>query len=508
MRFLYDNLTVIIVALVASSLTWLFGGARAEWLAPAAPWMLLFLAEAVIAFPQRHENESIHEARIRTWRTLRGDTVVWLALLLIAILAIPFFNVGLCPNCDAGLIAAGKNAAPPYKSLPFCVNVQQHLNVFYWFAIALGCAIAVRDGLCPRGQRAVLALIVWNGLALAVLGFIQVASGAQGPYWTKLYADPKIGLFFATWGYPNMAGDYFTTLFGIAIAQWRWSCDLESTDAQNLGRVKTSHRVFWRKNLYLLPAAVFYVAALTTLSRAAIILVTVLAAVSFFHAFRVYTHGLGRAARVRQGTVVFGLSALLVFFAVQATPDKVQNEVNSLDADTVLTRIAGKNQYHVRVATELWKDHPAFGCGGWGYRHFCAGKMAKSDYHYLRYQGGCNVHNDWLQFLAEHGLVGLLLILAVIGGLLKPTLVGWSRLYRVAMFQRGKARPPRPIAIFALPASALCILLTLTATVVHSFADCPLRAAAILTLFFILMPASAGYLPQSALTGEKEKSAH
>jgi len=504
MSWLYDNMTAVLVALAASALTWLFGGTRSDWLEPAVPWMLLFLAEAIFAFPQRHAGESVYEARERTWRTLRRDPVVWLSVVFLVLLAVPFVNVGLCPSCDAQQIAAGACAEPPFKGLPFCVNVTHHLNVYLWFAVALFCAIAVRDALCSRGKRLVLSLVVWNGLVLAVFGFVQVALAAEGPYGVSLNSDPKLGDFFATWGYPNMAGDYFTTLFGLSIALWRRALDDESAGSDASHRVTTAHRVFWRKHLYLLPAATFYAAALATLSRAAIMLVTVLAALYFFHAFRSFAHGLPRAARVKRGTIAFGLAAVLVFFAVLATPEAVQREVGTLDADAVLTRISGKGEYHNRVAVELWKDHPAFGCGGWGYKHFCVGKMTEKERKSLQMVGGINVHNDWLQFLAEHGLVGLLLLLVLLAFLVKPVFVGWSRLYHAAKFLRGKARPPSPVAVFALPAPAFCALLTALATAVHSFADCPLRSAAVLTLFFIVLPACAGFLPPGAVASGGE----
>lgn len=504
MRFLYDNMAAVVVALVASALTWLFGGTRSAWLAAAAPWMILFVIEAMFAFPQRHEGESAYDARERVWRSLRRDPFVWVSIVLLIVLALPFVNVGLCPICDAQLIASGSDPEPPFAFLPSCVNRMHHLNVFLWFAVALPCAAAVRNALCGRGRRRVLSLVVWNGFFLALLGFVQSATGATGPYWTNLGCEGMPGDFFATWGYPNMAGDYFTTLFALSAALWRRAHDDEAAGSETSRRVTVSHRVFWRKNLYLLPAAVFYVAALTTLSRAAIILVTALAVIFFLHAFRSFTYRLNRAARVKHGTIALVSAALVTFFAVISIPEPMQREVDTLDTDAVLTRISGKGQYHVRVATELWKDRPVFGWGGWGYKHFCLGKMTPAERKQLQMVGGINVHNDWLQFLAEHGLVGLGLILATLVLLLLPTLVAWCRLYGAARFDRGKQRPASPIAIFALPAGSFCVLMAALATVVHSFGDCPLRSAAVLTLFYVALPAAAGFLPRET-TAEAEE---
>ena len=73
------------------------------------------------------------------------------------------------------------------------------------------------------GKRALLALIVWNGLALGVIGALQQVTHASGPLW--LDEGIKGAYFFSTFGYPNMAGDYFTTLFGLSIGLWRWQLD-------------------------------------------------------------------------------------------------------------------------------------------------------------------------------------------------------------------------------------------------------------------------------------------
>ncbi|MBQ2629085.1 MAG: hypothetical protein IJG13_05345, partial [Kiritimatiellae bacterium] len=83
--------------------------------------------------------------------------------------------------------------------------------------------LIVRRGLEPRGKRLVLELAVWNGAALAVLGFVQHAMDAPGPLWSEAsgLVQGQVGDFFSTFGYPHMAGDDFTLLFGISVALWR-----------------------------------------------------------------------------------------------------------------------------------------------------------------------------------------------------------------------------------------------------------------------------------------------
>ena len=171
---------------------------------------------------------------------------------------------------------------------------------------------------------------------------------------------------------------------------------------------------------------------------------------------------------------------------------------DTLDDTTMLDRVTGKAQYHVDVATALWKDHKLFGCGGWGYAHLCVPKMQELeiDTKGLQTVGGAYVHNDHLQFLVEHGLVGYGCLVAIVVLLVWPVVRQWRDMVRDLRFKKAKELPPRPIAIFALPAPVFFILMTFLATFIHAFGDCPLRSCAVLDLFFISLAALPGFMPK------------
>lgn len=502
MSFLYNNIAAITVAVTASVVAWMFGGARGDLLLPVVPWLCALMVEVLICFPQRHHDETTYDARERLWHDLKRSWLVKISLVFMALLLVPFVNNGLCPGCDAAQIATGVSPEPPCSFLPTCVSRLGHYNTVMWFMIVIPSALAVRYGLTRRGKRLVLQLIVWNGAALAVLGFVQSATGAMGPFWCALPDGQRVD-FFSSFGYPNMAGDYFTTLFGLAIALWRDVCEKdyrENLAKSSSERAKDADRLgrFWRRNYFLLPAAVFFFAALNTLSRAAIILVTVTAVVYFAHTLVVILSRMRKSRRVFIGVwslVVFGL---LVFFAAIFMPEKIQREVNTLDDTTMLDRVTGKAHYHVDVATALWKDHKLFGCGGWGYAHLCVPKMQELeiDTKGLQTVGGAYVHNDHLQFLAEHGLVGYGCLAAIVVLLVWPVVRQWRDMVRDLRFKKAKELPPRPIAIFALPAPVFFILMTVLATFIHAFGDCPLRSCAVLDLFFISLAALPGFMPK------------
>ena len=500
MSFLCNNAAVLAVAAVVSLMSWMFGGTRGGLLIPVVPWVFALMVEVILCFPQRHAYETTYEARERVWEALKRDPLTWVVVGFMALLLVPFVNKGLCVICDAAAIASGADPKPPVPIIPFCVNRIDHLNVVLWFAVALPAMIAVKHSLVRRGKRLVLSMIVWNGVLLAVLGFVQHAMDAPGPLWCTM-TGLKTGYvsdFFSTFGYPNMAGDYFTTLFGLSVALWRDCCEqhrLQSIDNQKDGVVKT-RLTFWKRHYYLIPAVIFFYAALNTLSRAAIMLVTITAVVYFVHTFVSFLSRMRRAKKAWAALwSLLGL-AVVLFFSVTFAPSGVSREVDTLNTEVVLDRVTGKGQYHVRVATEIWKDHPLFGVGGWGYIHFCIPKMTPSEYRNIQMVGGINVHNDYLQFLAEHGVVGFGALVAMVLLLLWPVLKVWAWLVKGVRFMKSTDRPPQPVQVFALPAPAFCILTTAVSTLIHSFGDCPMRSPAVLVLFFVSLAAIPGFLPK------------
>jgi len=501
MSFLYNNVAAVTVALVASVMVWLFGGTRGDLLPSVVPWLFALMVEVLFCFPQRHRNESTYAARSRVWHAIKKDPVVWISLGLLGLLLVPFMNNGLCPSCDVRLIASGLDPQPPIPFLPFCVNRLDHLNVVLWFLIVLPALVLVRHGLTRRGKRMVLQLIMWNGAAVAVEGFVQAATGAPGPLWNgdSGLAGNRPGTFFATFGYPNMAGDYFTTMFGLAVALWRDHYEQMRKERALLtkaGETDIRPLLFWNQHYFLIPAALFFFAALNTLSRAAIILVTTTTVVYFLHTLVSFLSGMSRARRVTVGVWSLVIFGLLVFFARMFMPENMQREVHSLEAVGVLDRMTGKGEHHATAATALWKDHLLFGCGGWGYAHLGLRKLKPEERRRAVTVGGINVHNDHLQFLAEHGLVGFGAMTAIALLLLVPVFSDWRRLVNQCRFKKGKDLPPKPVLIFALPAPVFFILITILTTFIHAFSDCPLRSPAILMLYFVSMAALPGFMPK------------
>ncbi len=514
MDMLFKNLAVILVFLTMAACTWLNGGLRVDSLVPTLPWMLVFLFEGMLFFPQRRPYEDAVTARRRVWRSLRKDPLLYFILLFLLVLLVPFVNRGLCPSCDypqimklaaATGLPAAEVAKPPVPFSPFCVNVQEQFNVLLWFLPALMAALAAKHALSRQGKRVLLEMIVWNAVGLAVLGFIQQGTGAEFPYWGK--PSSKVH-FFSVFAYPNMAGAFFVMAFAFSIGLWQH----RAAEVAVLPKLDKSHSLKeqalnrWLRAHYPLVAVVLlFFGVLCTLCRAALMTVFILSVLAFvYYVLTLLFSRHDRARRVRHAAFALGGALFFLLLVFIFAPPELGKEMGSIDSFGVLDRVSGKAQYHTRVAFEIFKDHPLFGVGGWGYKHFTLSYLTEKELKQMQDVGGANVHNDYLQFLCEHGAIGLLLLVGAVVLLVYPLFRDWCKLYLAARFMKADKAPPRPRAIFCLPAGTFWILLGNVVLIIHACGDCPMRCAAVLSMFFVSLACADGYIPREIAEGRSK----
>ena len=500
------NLAVFLVFLTPAACAWLGGGTRTEALVPTLPWLLAFLFEGMLFFPQRRPYEDAVSARRRVWGALRRDPLFYFALLFLLVLLVPFVNRGLCPACDelqilkraaeTGLPAEDA-ARPPVPFAPFCVSAPDQFNVLLWFLPALAAMLAAKHALLRQGKRLLMEMLVWNATALAVLGFVQQGTGAAAPYWGEAAAKVH---FFSVFGYPNMGGAFFVTAFAFAVGLWQRrvaeTAALPPLDPTGATRQRVLKR--WLRAHYPLAAVVLlFFGVLCTLCRAAMLSAFVLAFLAFvYHLLALLFSRHARARRVRSAAFALGGGLFFLLLVAVFAPPDFGAELATVDSIGVLDRVSGKAQYHARVATDIFKDHPLFGVGGWGYKHFVLSYLTRDELRRVQSDGGANVHNDYLQFLCEHGAVGLFLLVGIALLLAAPVFRDWYRLYRAARFMKADKAPPRPRAIYCLPAGAFWTLLGNAALLVHACGDCPMRSAAVLSLAAVSLACAEGYVPR------------
>ena len=547
MDIFFRSIPVLLIFPTLAALTWIRGGTQGDLLVPTVPWLLTLVFEVIICFPQRHYGEDAVQARQRCWRRIGRDPVFFLTLFfLVIVLGIPFLNQGLCPTCDYGKILMaleqeGVNTSslsleemlalvddkapnPLVPFAPFCVNLRHHFEVFMWFLPALTAMLAARHALLRPGKRMLVEMLVWNAAALAVFGFVQRATGAKfvmmwdqaeyealiaainkpltdvttgKPLWGYIVTpDPH---FFATFGYPNMAGSFFMLAFAVSIGVWMTHVmEVESErppDKVEIARQRLLLR-FIRAHYMLIPVTLNFLGALFTYSRMAIVTTLVMAVLAFvYYVLRLLLARVDRARQVKRAAVSFVGAVLLLVVGVVFAPENVLDEISTTGSHEAFNRLTGKNDYQASVALKLVKKYPAFGCGGWGYKHLCLNQMSADEKGKINSMGPANVHNDYLQFLCEHGFIGFGCLLGIFFCLVVPIFRDWGRLYRASRFLATGIAPSSPRAIYCISPGIFWILVGCFSVALHAVLDAPLRSGAVLGLFFVSLACADGFLP-------------
>ena len=451
-------------------------------------WLVSLVSLAgLFVLPQRWPNEEWGHARKRVRKFLLHDRASWVIAALLILLLIPLVNRGLCPGCDWERIAAGADPRPPLRFLPFCVSPFEHADVFEWFFASLTAALFVRAGLTRHGQRLSYEFLVWNGAALALFGFLRQAMTSPGQL-------PAGWDGFSIFGYVNHAGAFFTLSFALALGLWCYR--MAELAARDPREDPPKHPVVITH--YPVVAVVLTaIAVFDTVCRAAMMLTILLALLFFAYAV------LASFTRERKHNRFAATSALLALMGLAVTimtfaPQSVINELKTLSVRTVVDRASGKNQYHERVAMAMVRKYPIHGVGGWGYRHFCSSfmteKECKAAFAGLQSgDGAANVHNDYLQFLVEHGVVGFGLMLAVFLLLWRTVMASWRMEYLSYRFVKSEQTPVSPIAVYCVSAPVFWTLIGTAVMMLHALGDCPLRGTAILATLLVSVTSAMGF---------------
>lgn len=478
-----------LISLVAAFLPVFVEVWRPVWAGPQVPssqWLIVPLISVVAIFvvPRRCEGVSYARAARGAAVCFFTDPLVYVALALLLLLAVPLFNVGLCPACDARAIADGACADPPFRYLPFCVSAVEHLSVFRWFLSAIAVTLAVRFGLRRKWKRIFCEVLVWHAALVSVFGFVRMFA-----------ADASAAKGFSVFGYVNQGAAFFTVSFALSLGLWAMrQMEMAEKDAKG---APGAHPFLGRHYPALL-VALNFLGALATLSRAAILFLIVLSAVFFVYVFVASMAGKSRVHRIGGLASLLILLGFVISVSVFAPPD-VGRELATLTARGIADRASGVGQYHERVATAIMRDHPLFGVGGWGYRHFCASYLTPKEREGLQATGGANVHNDYLQFVAEHGLVGFGLMVLLLFFIVRDGIDVWRSAYIRYRFTITEKTPIAPLVVFCVNPMVFFAVLGVLCIMFQALGDCPLRSSAVLVTCLSGIAAVQGYDEQENL---------
>lgn len=489
MNLFVRNVLFFHVLALVLAFSWIHGGTRPDLLLPVIPWLSFMALELMLVFPQAKSDETLAEARSRVFAALIRDPLLYLALLLTIYLCLPFANVAGHPEYNVAL-DVWRNPPPPNALLPFCADPKEHAVILLWFPPVLIAALATKHGLLKRSKRLLFESICWNGAVLSAFGFWQLLTGAQSVFW----GTQKFSHFFSTFGYPNFAGAYFTLLFALSTGLW-----LNKAGLGIIGPVRvqgTFDIPSFGERHYMLGAVLLnFAGAIASLSRAAILLsalvLLVLGAYAIFGLWQIFD----LAAKVKMSVSVIIVFGLIGIFLGALAPKSLKTEIATINPDAIIMRVSGRGQYHNEMAKVIYRDHRWFGVGGWGYPHYLLSYMTPEQRKRMQIAGGVNVHNDTLQFLAEHGTVGFALIISCALALLGSLALQMYEMSKRLIFSSMNVKKIRPVWLYKLPPVVVAVFVGTGATICHSLGDLPFRCPAVLIVWALAFVCAPGYIP-------------
>lgn len=425
------------------------------------------------------------EGRGSAWPAVRRDPVFFLGLAFLGYLAIQWANAGRTQYFDVGY-QRWTYTDPPWRGWPSAFARADAAQMLAWFFPAWMIAVTIRSRVLDRhALRRLLTFAACNAGLLAVFGLVQFASGTPAIYWIQ----PLDGHFFASFAYGNHAGPFFVLAGGLAAGLlFREIFDVRRPSSD--GPAALSFRHPWRVAV-LVPAAVLCgVGASMGFSRSGVILSVMLGIFAAGYLWMRAWPLLQPAGRLNLAALSLGVLGSLYFLVAGFGSHGIRKEFTLRPAVTGPLRTAwdridlelGGRPRFARAAIAIWREQPWFGAGGWGYKYLVASHVPEEQWPLLEKRGWANVHVDFLQFLAEFGAVGMGLLLAALGVLVRDLVA---------------ARQCQHNAFCAMGGISLAL------TVVFSLVDIPFRCPAILYTWVALLAA----MPAMGLVGPSGASA-
>lgn len=436
--------------------TWVWAGLR-----PSFHWVAVVAAAGMLV---------VAIGWVGAWRAVLRDPVFFLGLGFLVFLAIQWANAGRVQYFDVGH-QRWTYTPPRWPEWPSAFAREDARQMLAWFFPAWIIALVLRARLMNRRSlRGMFTLMASSIALLAIFGVIQLASGTRSIYWIQ----PLQGHFFASFAYGNHAAPFFVLASSLAAGLlFRELFESRPAPADTPSALRVQHP--WRVACLVPTLALCLTGAFLGFSRAGVVLAGAFSLFAMAYGWIRGWRVLSPAARVNFAALSLAAAGGVYFLVVGLGAERIQKEFlpkPTADlAQTVWERIdmeLDRRPQFLRAAFDIWREHPWLGVGGWGYKYLVAGHVPEKYWPALERRGWANVHCDFLQFLAEFGLVGFGLLLGALGVLLRDAF-DRRRCSRGAFWSMGMAG--------------------LALVVVFSAIDLPFRSPAILYLWVAMLAA-------------------
>lgn len=455
-------LPVHVGLLLLASFFWLW---QPNFLKPVTwVWLSLLAIEAFVLLPSVRRGETLVDARARVAHGAFWDPFFYVGITLVVFAGIQWLNSGrkLCYLPDANI---WRFNLPPVVWLPSCVDAKDGLQNLCVLVAAVVGGVLLRQGVSPAAKRMLLqaASACSGGLAL-----VWVARAMQGE-WTAGFLQGRgvanpLGSFFGFWLVMGLGG---------------------VVDAQS----RVQRGAVW---LYafafignLLGVLVF--ASWPILS---VYLVTAILLFGYWLAYlRIYVERTFQLKLFLVTLLCVAVIAVSFFHVFQRNP--LLSEMNAwFSFNEEVAKLTGTLDLRVSAALKIWNDSPWTGVGPGGFRHFIGTVIKSKEWALVRTD--CSyVYNDSIQFLCEHGVLGLGLMSALVITLMIPICY---RARLVWLFGSGDMNDGRRY-VFRLSPFVVTGVTATTFLALESLIASPFRSPALLISWLYVMAMMPAFLP-------------
>lgn len=361
-------------------------------------WLSLMLLECSFWMPSVRSGEDFQDARKRVAGSLIWDPLFYIGIIVGCLLLIQALNGGCSlkylPDADIW-----KMGDPPQPWLPFAVRPA---SAVYWFSVLLAVfsvVLVVRNVLGASAKRVALRLTACFSGVCAIAGSIyalQVPEADTAAFFNSQVVHAA-GLNFAFW-----------SLIGIGL----FADDAAHKKETGLwSYVVGGFCNFFGMLIYAEPMVM-------AISSILFLIVLIVSLVSLR-----WSIAMGQVLKhIVVGIILIGAIAGSLFYVFRTNP--VTRKIETLKSfDTYVATYTATRPQRAKAAISVFMDHAWCGVGVEGYGEF-VGFFVKSDAEWKAFkQEKPFVLNDYLQLLAEGGVLGVTLALAMLVVLLMPLFV-------------------------------------------------------------------------------------
>lgn len=427
-------------------------------------WLSLLVAEMLVCLPSVKRYETLSDARARVYRALLWDPFFYVGLGIVGVAAVRLVNSGCelvyLPDADIWQMSA-----PPVDWAPFSVGRTAALANLSFLAACVAVGVALRVALGKASKRWLLQTLSCASGCVAVCLVVQNSLSAPSSL------ELVDGAMHSAWG----------TLFGL----WLLLGIGLLTDAMARGQRGKS--------------ALFLLGVAGNLAGLLFFAHAVMAAVFSVLALLLLLHGLaylrsivprGDQFKLFLGYVLLVVLAVLAcVFVFPENPLAVRVKA-ALSDDSGWESWVASRKLRSNAALKIWQEHPWSGVGPDGFGHYVGFSVESKEWGGLK-MDRAYVYHDWLQYLCETGVLGVMLFLAAGIILLVPVCYRARLVWRYGSQDENEGRSflfrLSPVVVTGTVATGACF--------VESWFGSPFQSPAILMTWLTVMAALPAFMP-------------